>query len=176
MLGGMLMFSTIDAQAQAQTSLQGLWALGLYGGVYGPTEDLEKVASTGGGGGLGLAYWINDNWLATSALSYHQFGEKKLADDVKISGAYAPLELGFNYFIGAPGKTRFYLAGRGGAWIGVGDFEETSFGLVAGLGVDFPVSPSVALQIEPDYYWVFEENTLTYWGLNFGLSWAVGAE
>ena len=156
---------------------QGMWGLSLYGGVYGPTGELEKIADTGFGGGLGLGYWFTDSWLAGIAASYHLFGEKELAYNTKIQGGYTPIDLFLNYYLGAPGMIRFYLSGRGGAYIGTGDFEETDWGLTLGAGLDLPINSAktISLVFEPDYYWIFAENeTLSYWGLNLGLSFAFG--
>lgn len=156
---------------------QGMWGIGLYGGVYGPTGELEKIAETGFGGGLGLGYWFTDSWLAGIAASYHLFGEKKLLYDTKIQGGFAPIDLFLSYYLGSPGMIRFYITGRGGAYIGTGDFEETDWGVAAGVGLDFPINSAktISLVFEPDYYWIFAENdTLSYWGLNLGLSFAFG--
>lgn len=148
-----------------------------------PTGDLAEISSTGWGVGFGIGYWISDGWLIDASLSYHNFGEKKVNDAVKVNGATAPIELGIAYYFLKDSIYRPYITFRVGYMNYLQDFtEQWTLGQKnapsnsLGIGMAFMRGEhnEAMLFVEPNVYATYADETLYYWTVNFGISWNFG--
>ena len=159
-----IILAASDAKAQYP------W-IGIHGSAVFPSGYLKDVADNGFGGGFGIGAYVSQNVVVKAMASYHGFGSKTVLDQ-EIDGAYIPLEVGTNVYLGFPGTVRPYLTAHGGWFVASGDFKDSEFGMGGGLGLEFQVGdPNTKLFIEPNYNIIFQDyDTEEYFGINFGLA------
>ena len=114
---------------------------------------------------------------------YHNFGEKKVNDAVKVNGATAPIELGIAYYFLKDSIYRPYITFRVGYMNYLQDFtEQWTLGQKnapsnsLGIGMAFMRGDhnEAMLFVEPNVYATYADETLYYWTVNFGISWNFG--
>ena len=173
----------LTACSTGVSAQKGTYWLSLPLSVVVPTGDLADVSSAGWGVGFGIGYWITDGWLISGKFAYHNFGEKKVTDELKINGNIMPIEIGISYMFLKGTKYRPYVTFRTGSYNFGGDFKDTwslgqknkagsSFGL--GLAFVSGYEGRGMLFIEPDIHAIYADETLYYWTVNFGVSWNIG--
>ncbi len=153
----------ISVSTHAQVTTVNIYGAGFFPGGY-----LQDVATEGYGGGLGIGMFLNPNFLMKATASYHNFGSK-----AGIHGAYAPLEIGTNVYLGYPGGIRPYLALHGGWYVASGDFRDSNYGFGGGVGLEIPLGGmGTSLQIEPGYTIVDRDDDRNheYWTINIGIA------
>ncbi len=156
----------VVSNAQAQYP----W-IGIHGSMLFPSGYLEDVADDGYGGGLGIGAYVNPNIMVKAMASYHGFGSKTVLGK-EVDGAYIPLEVGANFYLGFPGALRSYITAHGGWYVAGGDFRDSEFGMGGGLGLEFALGgPGTSLFVEPNYNIIFQDyDNEEYFGINFGLA------
>jgi hypothetical protein len=156
--------------AASDASAQYPW-IGIHGSAVFPSGYLKDIADNGYGGGFGIGAYVNPNVVVKAMASYHGFGEKTVWGE-KIDGAYIPLEVGANFYLGVPGAIRPYLTTHAGWFVASGDFKDSEFGMGGGLGVEFQMGdPGTKLFVEPNYNIIFQdEDNEEYFGINVGLA------
>lgn len=131
-----------------------------------PLADLNENANWGI-----LSGNINYNYDLTGRISwsisagYNKFGSKTVTVDLITQSnyvshlAYIPLTSGFQFFLNNK-KTRFYVVAKGGYYFPAGDFEESSWGISPGGGIQIPLSDrSIKIDISLIYNRVFGSTT-----------------
>jgi hypothetical protein len=173
-----ILFTTLTSGVSAQ---KGNYWMAIPLDVCIPTGDLSEVASTGWGIGFGIGYWITNSWLIDGQFSYHNFGEKKVGEGVKVNGGIVPIELGVAYMFMKDSKYRPYLTLRTGFYSYQSDFRGElgeksaaggSFGI--GLAILSGYEGRGMLFIEPNIYTIHDDKTYNYWTVNFGVAWNLG--
>ena len=148
-----------------------------------PTGDLADISSTGWGIGFLVGYWITDSFLLDTGVTFQNFGEKKVTDDVKINGAIVPIELGISYYFMKESKYRPYIVFTTGYFNYESDFREewalgqkNKPGNSLGLGMAFlrGMNNEAMLFVEPRVYAIYDDEVLNYWAINFGIAWNIG--
>ena len=158
------------ALAASDAKAQYPW-IGIHGSAVFPSGYLKDVADNGYGGGFGIGAYVNPNIVVKAMASYHGFGSKTILGQ-EVDGAYIPLELGANFYLGFPGAVRPYITTHGGWYVASGDFKDSEFGMGGGLGLEFSLGdPGMNLFIEPNYNIIFQDyDNEEYFGINFGLA------
>jgi outer membrane protein W len=179
----MIALVILTAFSAGVSAQKGTYWLSLPLSVVVPTGDLADVSSTGWGLGFGVGYWITDGLLIDGQFAIHNFGEKKVADGVKVNGAIWPIELGVAYYFLKDKKYRPYVTFRTGYYNFEGDFrdegelgQKNKPGNSLGLGLAFVsgYEGTGMLFIEPNVYALYGDETYMYWTVNFGVSWNIG--
>jgi len=171
----------LTAGPSGVSAQKGTYWLSIPLNVVVPTGDLADIATTGWGIGFGIGYWISDSWLISGKFAYHNFGDKKVTEAIKVNGNLMPIDLGISYLFMKESKYRPYLTFRTGSYSYGGDFkgelgQKNSAGSSLGLGLAF-VSGNEGrgmLFIEPEYHAVYADETQFYWTFNLGVSWNIG--
>ncbi len=165
----MIVLCAVVTLAASNVYAQYPW-IGIHGSGVFPTGYLDDKADNGYGGGVGVGMFVNPNVLVKAMASYHGFGSRTVSGQ-EIDGAYIPLELGGNFYLGYPGGIRPYFTAHAGWFVASGDFEDSEFGMGGGLGLEIPIGdPTTRLFVEPIYNIIFQDENEEYWGINFGLS------
>ena len=166
---GVIVFSILIFAA-SNVSAQYPW-IGIQGSAVFPSGYLKDIADNGYGGGFGIGAYVNPNVVVKAMASYHGFGSKTVLGQ-EVDGAYIPLEVGANFYLGFPSTVRPYITAHGGWFVASGDFKDSEFGMGGGLGLEFQVGdPNTRLFIEPNYNIIFQDDeNEEYFGINFGLA------
>lgn len=164
LLVAVMSLASSDAQAQYP------W-IGIHGSAVFPSGYFEDVADDGYGGGFGIGTYVNPNIVVKAMASYHGFGSKTILGR-EVDGAYIPLEVGANFYLGYPGMVRPYISAHGGWFVASGDFKDSEFGMGGGLGLEFALGdPGMSLFVEPNYNIIFRDiENDEYFGINIGLT------
>ncbi len=136
-----------------------------------PVGDLADVAATGFAVNAYLVFMITRRFGVEGHVGYHKFGAKEVVPGTEISGALIPLKVGIVKVWGP--FRRIYTNASLGVYKGVGDFDETKFGMGPRVGYVIQLG-GIKLDLGAEFHSVFSDPRSYYFGLNVGAIFDLG--
>jgi opacity protein-like surface antigen len=150
-------------------------------GAYDPNADAEGLRGYDSGFAFDLGIGSRVSPVFAVEGAFGAFSAEAGDDEVSV----VPLTIGLRFIVPSPviepylgAGLGIYFSGIDDAYLGIDD-DSTDFGGYMSLGMDFWLSPRVALNLEGKYHWVEAEFTdvwgygrdvdLSGWTVNFGV-------
>ena len=156
----LLLVTVVFCLSAAPVLAQTHW-LGVHGSAVLPTQDLEEITISGGGGGFLWDFAFSKAFQTRVDVGWMQFSSKDHGGDLSSKARVIPARVGLHWKFGPSEGVKFYLGAMVGAYMqeitgdGIDSQEETFFGFSPVAGMFIPVGSKgneIELNVSYDNY------------------------